>query len=220
MRRLESLRPVALIGLVALLLSVFDQTSSAQRAKQKARMRTYTVDLAQSQISVHLTQEGLMARMRPNHEVAIKNFNSKLEISPKDETQIAVEVETETRSLTNIDKGMSDFERKEFHNILHNIVLEADKFPTIKFVSVSVTDFQRSGDNRRFSLNGDLTLRGVTRRVVLPVTGTINNRELRATGEEKFKQSDFGIKPYVGGLGAIKIGDEVKVSFVVVAKAS
>jgi polyisoprenoid-binding protein YceI len=114
---------------------------------------------------------------------------------------------------------MSDFERKEFHAILNDTVLESDKFPKINFASVSINDVQKSGDARSFTLNGDLTLRGVTRRVSFPVKVTMSGEELRATGEAKLKQSDFGIQPYSGKLGMIKIGDEVKINFSIVARS-
>ena len=62
--------------------------------------------------------------------------------------------------------------------------------------------------------------RGVTRRVAFPVKVTINGNQLRATGEETIKQTDFGITPYSGGLGTIKIGDQLTVSFTIVATAN
>ena len=115
---------------------------------------------------------------------------------------------------------MKDFERNGFHKVLHGEVLISNRFPTISFRSVSVTNVQKSGINRSFTLNGDLTLRGVTRRVAFPVKVTINGNQLRASGEEQIKQSDFGITPYSGGLGTIKIGDQLKVGFTIVAQAS
>ena len=63
---------------------------------------------------------------------------------------------------------MAEFERREFHNVLNNSVLESDKFPMIKFVSVSVSDARKSGETRSFTLNGDLTMRDVTKRVSFP----------------------------------------------------
>ena len=151
--------------------------------------------------------------------VEVKNFSGKIEVSERDETRIAVEVEAETKSLTNADEGMTEFERREFHNVLNNSVLESDKFPMIKFVSVSVSDARKSGETRSFTLNGDLTMRDVTKRVSFPVTVTISKDQLRATGDAELKQTDFGIKPYSGKLGMIRIGDEVKINFAIVAKS-
>jgi len=216
-RGLYSLRYIA--PLACLFLLTLDQISSAQRPKPSPKTRTYTIDLAQSQVIVTLTQEGFIARRYPAHRVEVKNFTGKVEVSDKDETQVAVEIEAESKSLTNVDQGMSEFERKEFHAVVNNMVLESDKFPKIKFVSVSISDAQKSGETRGFTLNGDLTLRDATRRVSFPVAVTGAKDQLRATGEAKLKQTDFGITPYSGKLGMIKIGDEVKINFAIVAKA-
>jgi polyisoprenoid-binding protein YceI len=217
-RRLwNKLRYIAPIAF--LLLFSFDQTSSAQRAKPKSKARAYVIDIAQSQVAVTLTQEGFIARRYATHRIEVKNFSGRIEAPEKDETQIAVEVEAETKSLTNVDPEMSEFERKEFHGILNNTVLESDKHPKIKFVSASISDARKSGETRSFTLNGDLTLRGVTKQVSFPVNVTMTKEQLRATGEAKLKQTDFGITPYSGKLGMIKIGDEVKINFAIVAKA-
>jgi len=216
-RSLACLRRVA--PLAFLLLFSFDQSSSAQRAETKSKTRVYEIDLAQSQVTATLTQEGFISRRYQNHRVEVKNFSGKIEVPEKDETQLAVEVEAESKSLTNVDEGMSEFERREFHNVVNNIVLESGKFPRIKFVSVSVSDARKSGEARSFTLNGDLTLRDATKRVSFPVTVTIAKDQLRATGEAKLKQTDFGITPYSGKMGLIKIGDEVKINFAIVAKA-
>ncbi|MBS1791634.1 MAG: YceI family protein [Acidobacteria bacterium] len=195
---------------------------SAQRRKTKPQPqpkppRVFTFDASASEIAVILTQEGLISRRYPTHRVLAKSFSGKIEL-PADETKMVVGLEADPKMLTNVDAAMGEFERKEFHAALRTQVLESEKFPTIKFASVSVNNVQRDGDKRSFTLNGDLTVHGVTQRVSFPVNATISDNELRATGEEKLKQSDFGLKPFEKGLGLIKIGDELKVTFNVVAK--
>ncbi len=186
-------RRAAPVACFVILLLAQNQDLSAQRAKRKDKTRIYTIDLSQSRVTATLTE--------------------------RDETRVAVEVEAETKSLTNADEGMTEFERREFHNVLNNLVLESDKFPKIKFVSVSVSDARKSGETRAFTLNGDLTLREATKRVSFPVTVTISKDQLRATGDAELKQTDFGITPYSGKLGMIRIGDEVKINFAIVAKS-
>lgn len=212
-------RRAAPVACFVILLLAQNQDLSAQRAKQKDKTRIYTIDLSQSRVTATLTQEGFIARRYPTHRVEVKNFSGKIEVSERDETRIAVEVEAETKSLTNADESMTEFERREFHNVLNNSVLESEKFPKIKFVSVSVSDARKSGETRSFTLNGDLTMRDVTKRVSFPVTVTISKDQLRATGDAELKQTDFGIKPYSGKLGMIRIGDEVKINFAIVAKS-
>ena len=195
---------------------------SAQRRKAKPQPqpqppRVFAFDASESEIAVILTQEGLISRRYPTHRVLAKSFSGKIEL-PADETKMVVGLEADPKMLTNVDAAMGEFERKEFHAALRTQVLESDKFPTIKFASVSVSNIQRDGDKRSFTLSGDLTVHGATQRVSFPVNATISDNELRATGEEKLKQSDFGLKPFEKGLGLIKIGDEIKVTFNVIAK--
>jgi polyisoprenoid-binding protein YceI len=216
-------RRAAPVACFIIFLFAQNQDQSAQRAKRQDKRedktRAYAIDLSQSRIIATLTQEGFISRRYANHRVDVKNFGGKIEISERDETRVAVEVEAEAKSLTNADEGMTAFERNEFHGVLNNHVLESDKFPKIKFVSVSVSDARKSGETRTFTLNGDLTLRDVTKRVSFPVAVTISKDQLRATGDAELKQTDFGIKPYSGKMGLIKIGDVIKVKFEIVAKS-
>lgn len=92
---------------------------------------------------------------------------------------------------------------------------DAAKFPEIRFVSTSV----KSAGDRRYDVTGDLTLRGVTRRVTLPVTFLGVQKD--PWGNEKagfetavtLNRKDFGVswnKALDQG-GAI-LGDDVSVS--------
>lgn len=89
---------------------------------------------------------------------------------------------------------------------------DAAKYPTITFISTSVTQ----KDAQHFTLNGDLTMHGVTKPVVLDLfaAGTIkdNRGNLKAgfkvTGN--LKRSDFGLKyNSVMDNGGVVIGKEV-----------
>lgn len=207
--------------LLLLFLLFVQGASPAQRNKAPKKpinmaAKTYSFSAAQSQLTLTLIQEGMLRKIHPTHTVGVKGFTGRIQL-PADESKAFAELDAEAKSFVNIDKSMSDFERSGFHKVLHEEVLASAKHPTIKFRSVSISNVQKNGDNRSFTLHGDLTLRGVTKRVAFPVKVTINGNQLRATGEENIKQTDFGITPYSGGLGTIKIGDQLKVSFVIVA---
>jgi polyisoprenoid-binding protein YceI len=84
---------------------------------------------------------------------------------------------------------------------------------------VAVTDTQQTGaGNYSFTLHGDLTLHGVTKRIAVPVTATVTPPQLRATGTYTLKQTDYGIKPYAVAGGAIKVQNEIVVNFNLVAQ--
>lgn len=195
------------------------RTKSSRPAKTTASnsIKKYVLIPTQSRITILLTQEGLIRKIHPEHHVAVRNFQGRIQMPLKDESKASVELEADAKSCVNVDTDMKDFERSGFQKVLHEEVLASDRFPAIKFRSVSITNIQKSGSDRSFILNGELTLRNVTKRVSFPVKITIQGNQLRATGEENIKQSDFGITPYSGAMGAIKIGDQIKVSFTVVA---
>jgi polyisoprenoid-binding protein YceI len=59
----------------------------------------------------------------------------------------------------------------------------------------------------RWTLSGNLTLRGQTR----PVTVQVTLKDGRYTGGATVKQTDFGIKP--PGKAGVKAKDEVRIEF-------
>ncbi|MGE0102461.1 MAG: YceI family protein [Blastocatellales bacterium] len=203
-------------GLLPLLTVIVFASASGAEGEPAG---VYEIDPGKSEITAVLNQEGLMGRLRPTHTVTIFRYSGRVELPPGNEIKGSAAIEAESASLANTDRNISEIEKREFENILHNTVLETSKFKSIEFQSTAITGLTRSGDTRSFTLNGKLKLRGVTRDVSLPVKVTVSGNKLTAVGEGRFKQSDFGITPYTGGFGAIKIGDEVKVRFNVVANA-
>jgi polyisoprenoid-binding protein YceI len=178
----------------------------------------YAVDLSASVINVTIFHDGFLGKVRPSNTLAVKTFSGRINLPPKDLSRATVEIDAEAKSLTNTYPEISDIERRELHSVLHTKVLESERFPQITFRSVKVMEIKEEGENKSFVLHGDLTIHGVTKRVTAPVSLTIKGGQLRATGETTLKQTDFGMTPYSGGFGMIKIRDEVKVSFNVVAK--
>lgn len=179
--------------------------------------RTYTLDLAKSQLTLTLVQQGMLSKRYPTHLVVVKNFTCQITL-PRDEKRTTVVLEAEAKSFTNADNLMSEFERRGFQHVLQTKVLESERYPTIKFKSLSVSGLKRHGETRNFTLHGELALHGVTKPVALPVTVKLTHEELRASGAASLKQSDFGIEPYAGNMGLIKIADELQINFSFVAK--
>lgn len=184
---------------------------------QSPAARQFVAVLSESELTLTLVQEGLLSKKYPTHQVTVKNFEVTV-TRPRDETKTAVQVAAEAKSFTNTDKTMSEFERRGFQDVLQNKVLESDRFPTVEFKSVSVSELKVTGETRTFTLHGDLRLHGVTRRVSFPVKVTLTGEQLRATGEAKLKQSDYGITPYAGNVGLIKIADDLQINFSINAK--
>ena len=75
-----------------------------------------------------------------------------------------------------------------------------------------------SSDRYWVALNGELALHGVTRPVPVSARVVINGNSVRATGEFSVRQREFEITPVTAAAGAIRIKDEVKCKFDIVAR--
>jgi len=62
-----------------------------------------------------------------------------------------------------------------------------------------------------------ITVRGQTHILSVPVTYSLANGQLTASGELPLKQSDLGLTPFTAMLGALAVQDEMKVRFNFVA---
>jgi polyisoprenoid-binding protein YceI len=112
---------------------------------------------------------------------------------------------------------VSEKDRQEIHNRISHEVLETDGFPEIIYECMRVTA-SGGGDRYWAALNGDLTLHGVTRSLPLSARVIINGDSLRALGEFSLKQSDFEIVPVTAAAGTVRVKDELKFTFDIVAR--
>lgn len=98
-------------------------------------------------------------------------------------------------------------------NMLGHDVLDAAEFPWVTISSEGIRGPLHSAE-----VTVKITLKGVTRRLTVPVSITVNGSRLSATGHLDILQSEFGIQPYSVLGGALKVKDEVGVVFAVAAQ--
>jgi polyisoprenoid-binding protein YceI len=86
--------------------------------------------------------------------------------------------------------------------------LDAKRYPRITF-EVNVIDKTDDG----YRLTGTLTIKAASREQVVDVRTDEQGTNWWLSSETAVRQSDFGIKPYSQLLGALKVADDVVVSF-------
>ena len=64
--------------------------------------------------------------------------------------------------------------------------LKANKYPTITFHMKSVNSLVSTGDTINGSLNGDVTIAGVTRNITLPFTGHFTGSTIKVIWFQNF----------------------------------
>jgi len=96
--------------------------------------------------------------------------------------------------------------KKVKENMLSDEQLDVAKFKVISF-AVSKVYREESG---ALQCLGKLTLHGVTKELLFPITVKSTDTRVEGDAQVKFKTSDFGVKPYSAALGLIRNRDEVE----------
>jgi polyisoprenoid-binding protein YceI len=102
--------------------------------------------------------------------------------------------------------------------MMNEQVLEPSKYPDIIFDAQSISIVRIDAALFSATLNGALTFRGITRNQTIAARIAVFDDMLRASGEFTLIQSDFGVKPISVAGGALKVKDELKLSFEMVAR--
>lgn len=91
---------------------------------------------------------------------------------------------------------------------------ESSKNPNIAFRLTDVSNLQINGDKVDVVFNGNLTMAGATRKVAIKATGkNTKSGTYIFNGNVSLKMTDFQMKPPTALLGAIKVGDGIKLDF-------
>ena len=77
----------------------------------------------------------------------------------------------------------------------------------------------RINPSSQFSSRRNTEVRGHRSDVTVPVSYTLNAKELLVQGELPLKQTDLGLTPFTAMLGALAVRDEMQLGFRIVARA-
>jgi polyisoprenoid-binding protein YceI len=208
---------ITLMAIALVAISLVSNAPAVPGAKNLAPTpvpaKTYNLVPAESSFTVFVGKAGALSFLAHDHNIAVKSFSGRVVVPPAGAAQGSLELDVDARSLVVLDK-VSDKDRAEITKSMHEAVLESAKFPKITFRSVGISNVNGAS----LTVNGDLTLHGVTRRIAVPVNISATPQLLRATGKYTLKQIDFGITPYSAAAGSIRVKNEVVLNFNLVAK--
>ncbi len=121
------------------------------------------------------------------------------------------------KSLT-VEDRVSDKDRQEIERTMNQQVLETDRYPEIVYESSKVAASKAGNGQYFLNLVGDLSLHGTTKPEPISVQVAVVGDTLRAHGEFTILQTAYGIKPVSIAGGSIKLKDELKLSFDILAR--
>ena len=187
----------------------------------------WTIDLTATELAVKTWKTGAGASLAHDHVVRATKFSGTVSLDEAGTPEsLALEVvvdvaglradQPEDRRKYHLpNKPVPEDDRKKVEKaMLSDEQLDAAKFPNIVFKVVKVYR-EESG---ALQCLGKLTLHGVTRELLFPITMKAADGRVEGEASVRFKTSDFGVQPFSTALGLIRNKDEVELVVHVVAR--
>ena len=167
-------------------------------------MGTYTIDKAHSEATFQVRH--LITKVRGR----FTDLEGTIQFDDGKPEQSSVAFSVKTGSIDTNEKDRDAHLRSAdfFH---------AEEHPEITFKSTSISATPTGEGNYDAKILGDLTLHGVTRSLPLQAKVIIKENHLTAEGAFSILQTDYNIKPISAAGGTVKVKNELKFSFKIVA---
>ena len=167
---------------------------------------THKLGPANASLQVKTGRRGAAAKAGHDLVIEVTSWEATLEVGdgPREVTlQLHAEADSlEVREGTGGIQPLADEDKIEIKRTIDEEVLRGG---AIEFRS---TEVEPLDGGRRLRVNGELSMNGATH----PLGFELDVRpDGKVTGGATVRQSDWGIKPYSGLFGALKVKDEVEV---------
>jgi len=159
---------------------------------------------------IHVGAGGLFGAFAHDHLIEAQRIEGCAVIDPNDLTHSSIKLTFSTADIRVLDPKESAKDRAKVQTTMETEVLRVSQYPQVTFESIGV---ERSSSADALRVRGNLTIRGKTQPVVVPLTLTHDDGTYRVRGEYKLKQTAFGIQPIQLAGGTVKVKDEVSTEF-------
>jgi polyisoprenoid-binding protein YceI len=177
----------------------------------------YALDPGISRLQIRAFAAGMLSGFGHNPTFSARDFSGEIRIPPAGPAEASLELRVKAQSLYVFD-DVKDKDRREMERIMHQEVLESASFPEVLFRSTGVRAEKTGEGQYRIALDGELTVRAVTAPQQVVAYFSMAEQQVRAWGDFSLSQNKFGIRPVSFAGGALKLKDELKLSFDVVAR--
>lgn len=193
---------------VALIAATAVSAQSTHAAAPKTTRLRYTVAPTGNEARYRV-REQLAGFDLPNDAIGVtKQITGRLVVEPDGKI-----VKDSSKIVVNLSDLKSDKTRRD--NFLKTRALETEKFPQVELVPVTfegLADMPAAGQQKNFSLIGDLTVRGVTHPTKWTVTARTQGNDIVGTASTMFTFKDFSIdQPKVPVV--LSVADTIKLEY-------
>jgi polyisoprenoid-binding protein YceI len=174
----------------------------------RVKAGTYELGPGTASLVVKTYREGVAAKAGHDLIIDVRQWGATLEVG-EELSQSRLDLQADARSLHPREglggiKPLTDKDREEIRKNIDKQVLGGEP---ISFRSSAVEAGDGGG---RLSVRGDLTIRGHSRPASFELSVAADGH---VTGTALLEQSQWGIKPYRGLMGALKVRDSFEVVF-------
>ncbi len=197
-----------------------DSTQAASDAGEpKGKVIRYKIETRVSKFTVQAFAGGMLSVIGHDPTFAARDYSGEIECDPATGEGASLKLSVKASSLQVTD-DMSSKDKKEIESTMQAEVLESAKFPDVVYeCHAAEAAVKPNGDGPiAVTLNGNLTLHGVTQRLPINANVIASPEMMRAYGEFPIRQTDYGIKPVSVAGGSLKVKDELKCIFDLVAR--
>jgi polyisoprenoid-binding protein YceI len=152
-----------------------------------------------------------------NPTIAIRDFTGEVGLDPAAVEKAALRIQIRADSLE-VTGDISSKDRNEMESMMKDKVLEISKYPEIVFESTAISADQLGEGRYRVTMNGNLSLHGVTRSLPVTAQVALNGDMLRGYGEFSILQTNYSIPLESVAGGTLKLKDELKFAFDIFAR--
>jgi polyisoprenoid-binding protein YceI len=178
----------------------------------------YLIDPAASRFTAQAFATGLLSAFGHNPTIGIRDYEGQIQFVPDSYEKSFVRLLVQTGAMEVLDEMKND-DRKKLEQVMFDEVLNVKLFPTAVFESKDIT--VQKLDNSALlqaQVMGDLAFHGMTQTNSFDARITPMGDMMRISGEFPLRLSHYGIKPVSFAAGALRLKDEVKFKFEMVAR--
>ena len=176
----------------------------------------YVIDARTSQFTVQAFASGLISAVAHSPKIAIRDWTGAVQMASGSLEGASLKILVKAASLEVLDE-LPDADRRELHRVMNKEVLETAQFPEIIYDSTMAAERLKE-DLYRLNVRGRLHLHGVSNDQDFVAQASLGVDSARAYGSFTLLQSDYNIRIASIAGGTLKLQDELKFSFYVVAR--
>jgi polyisoprenoid-binding protein YceI len=192
-----------------------DTALSSATQKGFATVR-YVLDPSVSRFTVQAFATGILSAFGHNPTIAIRDYDGEVQFAPDTYEDASLQLTAKTTTFEVLDE-MKRSDREKLEQEMFSTVLDAARFPTVLYQSRQIL-VQKEGGNLKVSVTGDLTLHGVTQQHSFEARAVNMDSTLRIFGDFTLHQSDYGMKQFSVAGGVLRLKDELKFKFELIAR--